>query len=108
MRLKPITPLVIVLNLLTFGSVRAVEAPATKPPIDNSVRGKGPVNDPTRQTDADWMDDRYAKTKFGPFVSGHIATPKGNTHKGIAVAVGANGAGTMVFDTDLCVWRAGW
>ena len=103
-----ITPLVIVLNLLTFGSVRAVEAPATKPPIDNSVRGTGPVNDPTRQTDADWMDDRYAKTKFGPFVSGHIATPKGSTHKGIAVAVGAKGEGTMVFDTDLCVWRAGW
>ncbi len=103
-----IIPLVIGLNLLTFGSVRAVEASATKPPIDNSVRGTGPANDPTRQTDADWIDDRYAKTKFGPFVSGHIATPKGSTHKGIAVAVGAKGEGTMVFDTDLCVWRAGW
>jgi len=46
--------------------------------------------------------------KFGPFVSGHIATPKGSTHKGIAIRVGEKGEGTMVFDTDLCVWRAGW
>lgn len=100
-----ITALMVVSNLLMLDPVRAAE---TKPAINNSVRGTGPANDPTRQTDADWMDDRYAKTKFGPFVSGHIATPKGSTHKGIAVRVGSKGEGTMVFDTDLCVWRAGW
>jgi glucose/arabinose dehydrogenase len=60
------------------------------------------------QKEPDWVDARYAKVKFGPFVSGHIATPKGSTHKGIAIRVGEKGEGTMVFDTDLCIWRAGW
>ena len=60
------------------------------------------------QKESDWVDARYAKVKFGPFVSGHIATPKGSTHKGIAIRVGDKGEGTMVFDTDLCIWRAGW
>jgi len=61
-----------------------------------------------KQIEKDWVDARYAKVKFGPFVSGHIATPKGATHKGIAIRVGEQGEGTMVFDTDLCTWRAGW
>jgi len=61
-----------------------------------------------KQKESDWVDARYAKVKFGPFVSGHIATPKGSTHKGIAIRVGEKGEGTMVFDTDLCTWRAGW
>ncbi|SVC97456.1 uncharacterized protein METZ01_LOCUS350310, partial [marine metagenome] len=61
-----------------------------------------------KQTEGDWRDGRYSKVTFGPFVSGHIATPKGSTHKGIAIRVGEKGEGTMVFDTDLCAWRAGW
>ena len=61
-----------------------------------------------QQKEGDWVDARYAKVKFGPFVSGHIATPKESTHKGIAIRVGEKGEGTMVFDTDLCTWRAGW
>ena len=60
------------------------------------------------QKEGDWRDGRYANVKFGPFVSGHIATPKGGTHKGIAIRIGEKGEGTMVFDTDLCAWRAGW
>ena len=50
-----------------------------------------------KQEEADWRDGRYEKVKFGPFVSGHIATPKGSTHKGIAIRVGEKGEGTMVF-----------
>ena len=61
-----------------------------------------------KQTETDWRDARYEKVKFGSFVSGHIATPKGGTHKGIAIRVGNKNDGTMVFDTDLCAWRTGW
>ena len=67
-----------------------------------------PPKEVSKQGEGDWVDARYAKVKFGPFVSGHIATPKGGTHKGIAIRVGEKGEGTMVFDTDLCTWRAGW
>ena len=67
-----------------------------------------PPKEVSKQGERDWVDARYAKVKFGPFVSGHIATPKRSTHKGIAIRVGDKGEGTMVFDTDLCAWRAGW
>ncbi len=60
------------------------------------------------QAEADWRDGRYASVSFGSFVSGNIATPKGNTHKAIAIRLGNEGKATMVFDTDLCAWRAGW
>ena len=60
------------------------------------------------QKESDWVDARYAKVTFGPFVSGNIATPKGGSNKGIAIRVGDKGEGTIVFDTDLCAWRAGW
>ena len=72
-----------------------------------SILSAAPKDIP-KQKESDWVDARYAKVKFGPFVSGHIATPKGSTHKGIAIRVGDKGEGTMVFDTDLCTWRAGW
>ena len=68
----------------------------------------GAPKDIPQQGERDWVDARYAKVKFGPFVSGHIATAKGSTHKGIAIRVGDKGEGTIVFDTDLCTWRAGW
>ncbi|MDG2213281.1 MAG: hypothetical protein P8M70_05605, partial [Verrucomicrobiota bacterium] len=60
------------------------------------------------QAEVDWRDGRYANVKLGSFVSGNIATPKGGTHKGIAIRVGEKSEGAMVFDTDLCAWRAGW
>ena len=61
-----------------------------------------------KQKEADWSDGRYANVSFGPFASGNIATPRGGTHKGIAIRVGEKGESAMVFDTDLCAWRAGW
>ena len=67
-----------------------------------------PPKEVSKQGERDWVDARYAKVKFGPFVSGHIATDKERTHKGSASRVGDKGEGTIVFDTDLCTWRAGW
>jgi len=61
-----------------------------------------------KQKEADWSDGRYANVSFGPFASGNIATPRGGTHKGIAIRIGEKGESAMVFDTDLCAWRAGW
>ena len=48
---------------------------------------------------------------YGPFLSASVLGryPAGNTtNKGIAIRVGANRDGTMLFDTDLLRWSAGW
>jgi hypothetical protein len=48
---------------------------------------------------------------YGPFLSATVLTryPAGNaTNKGIAIRVGANREGGMLFDTDLLRWSAGW
>src|SRR6266851_5624630 len=47
-------------------------------------------SDPTLQTDANWIDDRWQKTDVGPFLSACIQTPRQKTCKGIAIKVGDN------------------
>ena len=78
------------------------------PPSGAPVQGVGAADDPTRQTEKDWVDARWARTQMGPFMSGHIATPHGGTAKGIALRVGDQGEATVCFDTDLLRYSAGW
>ncbi len=54
---------------------------------------------------------RAQSIDYGPFLSATIIAkqPLGNTtNKGIAIKVGPNGEGTMLFDADLMRWSAGW
>ena len=69
---------------------------------------KNPTNDPTLQTEGDWVDDRWAKTDKGPFLTGNIATARQHTSKGIAIRIGEIGEGTVCFDTDLLRMNSGW
>jgi hypothetical protein len=75
---------------------------------DREVRGTGPADDPTHQTDADWMDDRWAKTDIGQFLCATIDTPGQRTFKGIAIKVGDHDEGTVCYDTDLMRMSAAW
>jgi hypothetical protein len=72
------------------------------------VSGTGPADDPTRQTDADWIDNRWSKTEIGQFLHATIDTPQRKTPKGIAIKVGPNNEATVCFDTDLLRYSAGW
>jgi len=65
-------------------------------------------SDPTLQTDANWIDDRWQKTDVGPFLSACIETPRQKTCKGIAIKVGDQAEGTVCFDSDLMRYSAGW
>lgn len=71
----------------------------------NPVRGTGPEDDPTRQTDADWVDGRWQDTDFGSFLFGSIRTSKGMSPKGVAVRTGTLAA---LFDTETLQWRSVW
>ena len=66
------------------------------------------AGDPTKQTDADWMDNRWIQTEVGTFLGGCIDTPGKKTPKGIAIRVGKENAATVCFDTDLLRYSAGW
>ena len=71
------------------------------------VAGTGDADDPTRQTDADWHDDRWQKMDTGPFLGGAINTGRGRAAKGIAVKLAGGKAG-VVFDTETLRYTAGW
>src|SRR6267378_4510778 len=62
-----------------------------------SLRSAVP-GDPTLQTDANWIDDRWQKTDVGPFLCAAIETPRQKICKGIAIKVGDNAEGTVCFD----------
>ena len=77
-------------------------------PCFGQVSGTGPADDPTRQTDADWIDNRWSKTEIGQFLHATIDTPGRKTPKGVAIKVGPNEEATVCFDTDLLRYAAGW
>ncbi len=70
--------------------------------------GKPEANDPTLQTDANWIDDRWQKMEIGQFLCAAIETPRQKTFKGIAIKVGEKAEGAVCFDTDLMRYSAGW
>jgi hypothetical protein len=80
----------------------------TLPTRAQSVSATGPADDPTRQTDADWIDDRWSKTDMGQFLRATIETPGQRTPHAIAIKVGENDEATVCFDTDLLRYAAGW
>ncbi len=89
-------------------NAKSERRPAGKAPRASSVSGMGPADDPTRQTDANWIDDRWQRTEIGPFLGATLDTPKGRTFKGLAIKVGDAGEGTVCFDIDLLRMSAGW
>ena len=76
--------------------------------LESPPANKNPTNDPTLQTEGDWVDDRWAKTDKGPFLTGNIGTARQHTSKGIAIQVGDAGEGSVCFDTDLLRLNSGW
>ena len=95
--------------------VRAAVMPKPAPPPapggaekSRPVQGTGPPDDPTRQTESDWVDDRWSKTDIGQFLCATIDIPRRRTFKGIAIKVGDQDEGTVCFDTELLQCSAGW
>lgn len=73
-----------------------------------SVSGIGPKDDPTRQTDENWVDDRWQKSEIGPFLSAAVELPGSTVVKGIAIKVGEKNEGAVCFDTELLRYAGGW
>ena len=94
----------VIASLLTFGCILAT---AASPQHGAEVHGIGPADDPTRQTDENWVDDRWQKTEVGQFLSACIEMPE-KTYKGIAIKIGEQDEAAVCFDTELLRYSAGW
>src|SRR5437899_6932423 len=75
---------------------------------DTAVHGIGEKDDPTLQTDKDWVDDRWQKTDVGQFLSTALDLPGEKVVKAIAIKVGETNEAAVCFDTELLGYRAGW
>jgi hypothetical protein len=91
-----------------LSAILLFSALSTAPVLAQSVSATGPADDPTRQTDADWIDDRWSKTDMGQFLGATIETPGQRTPKAIAIKVGEHDEATICFDTDLLRYSAAW
>lgn len=63
------------------------------------------------ETEEEWVDDRFARMDTGPFFSGSIRTPgaaTAMTARGVAIRVGEEGEGGVLFDTSLLRVSAMW
>jgi hypothetical protein len=89
-------------------AVAALDCRAASAQRDHpEVSGVGPPDDPTRQKEENWVDDRWQKTDIGQFLAACIETPE-QTHKGIAIKVGEKDDAAVCFDTELLHYTAGW
>lgn len=63
------------------------------------------------ETEEEWVDDRFARMDTGPFFCGSIRTPgaaTAMTARGVAIRVGEEGEGGVLFDTGLLRVSAMW
>ena len=81
---------------------------ATAKPVERDVRATGDPNDPSRQTESDWVDGRWADADIGQFLCSTVETPGLRTFKGISIKVGDHNEGTVCYDTDLMRMSAAW
>ena len=64
--------------------------------------------DVDRQTEKDWVDNRWSRTEVGQFLASLVDTPGGIVAKGLSIKVGDHDEGTVCFDTENLSWRAAW
>ena len=87
---------VVAFVFLLFGSFLAAAASSQH---GAEVHGIGAADDPTRQTDENWVDDRWQKTDVGQFLSACIEMPE-KTYKGIAIKIGVALAVPLAVDVE--------
>src|SRR5213082_2247190 len=83
----------------------------SSPAAEKANASKHPValpDDPTKQTDENWIDDRWQKTEIGPFLSTALELSKRTVVKAVAIKVGDRNEAAVAFDTELLEYAAGW
>ncbi|MBL9138037.1 MAG: hypothetical protein JNK85_19375 [Verrucomicrobiales bacterium] len=65
-------------------------------------------DEPWKQTEGDWVDDRWNLTTQGRWQAYYFPSPEGAVRKGLAVRLGQPGHAAVVYDTATGQWRMAW
>ncbi len=100
------------LQILTHQLVQGATAPkasAVPPPASQSPAvTRAILNEPSNQTEKDWVDDRRNQTLPSRWQAYYLPTPTGTVRKGLSIRIGADQEATVCYDTATGNWRAAW
>ncbi len=91
------------------GATRATGA-ATPTPSAVAAAAARSINrdEPWKQGEGDWVDDRWNLTVPGRWQAYYLPTPTGVVRKGLAVRLGESADATVCYDTGTGQWRSAW
>jgi hypothetical protein len=93
-------------------STLATTVPPTGPtrPRDASADAPRKINrdEPWKQGEDDWVDDRWNRTVPGRWQAYYLPTPTGSVRKGLVVRLGDAADAAVCYDTATGNWRAVW
>ncbi len=65
-------------------------------------------DEPWKQQEGDWVDDRWNRTTLARWQAYYLPTPTGTVRKGLAIRVGDDSEGAVCYDTATGNWRLAW
>jgi len=86
----------------------AAPKPAAPKPTASAPARRINRDEPWKQTEGDWVDDRIQQTILARWQAYYIPTPTGTVRKGLAIRIGDNEEATVCYDTATGNWRAAW
>ncbi|MCC7376246.1 MAG: hypothetical protein IT581_16425 [Verrucomicrobiales bacterium] len=84
---------------------------ASAPPTLAVTAGTQVINrdEPWKQTEGDWVDDRWNQSTQGRWQAYYLPSPEGTVRKGLAVRLGdATHPSGVAYDTATGQWRMAW
>ncbi|MBX3748437.1 MAG: hypothetical protein KF833_24285 [Verrucomicrobiae bacterium] len=85
-------------------------APSPAPTPDPAPAQAAPINrdEPWKQIESDWIDDRWNRSLPGRWQAYTLPSPAGPVRKGLAVRLGTPPLATVLYDTASGQWRSAW
>lgn len=83
-------------------------APAPPPPATPAQASSINRDEPWKQVEGDWIDDRWNRTVPGRWQAYTLPSPSGPVRKGLAVRLGVPPLATVLYDTATGQWRSVW
>jgi sugar phosphate isomerase/epimerase len=84
--------------------------PAPAKPANPPAAAAGRINrdEPWKQGEGDWIDDRVQQTILARWQAYYLPTPTGTVRKGLALRLGDSSEAGVCYDTATGNWRAAW
>lgn len=110
MQLKSRAPFHLPSGLLLVFLLAGIALPGDaeeRPDVEQKPWARKPA-DVGFQNESHWQDNRWQQTDVGPYLTGAIVAPGGPVLKGMAIRVGEDRSGAIVFDSAQMTYRTMW